>query len=124
MPLPTDGSSTIEGAGSEGDNVCGARAGAWFFNSNGTISSAQPGMTPTTGQGFPICLTNGNGQGGDTHLSAVPCSPSAAHQQVWQTKANPDGSVTISQNGRCVDNNYRVPTDEQYAPAMLFDAHY
>jgi hypothetical protein len=85
-------------AGSSNGTDCG-NSGAWVFHSNGTISNG------LLGPAGPICLSKGDMHGQGTGITVMKCT--GAPNQLWQTSANADGSISISQNSTCVENNYR-----------------
>ena len=83
---------------------------------NGSIASAQADVT-RTGQ-LSMCLSKGDNHGAGDQVNVIPCGATAS--QVWKTAANADGSYTISQNGACLDNNFRAadaPAAEWWQPA-------
>jgi hypothetical protein len=77
-----------------------------FFHKNGTISSAA--FTKQNGKKDPVqlCVTTGV-HAPSLSVGMLPCVVGGSAAQTWTTVANHDGSFVFSQNGTCIDNNYK-----------------
>jgi hypothetical protein len=67
----------------------------------------QVGATPLTVPILASHNTEGDAHGQGEALSVQPCTGSPL--QTWGFTAESDGTITVANNGSCVDNNFYVP---------------
>ena len=99
---------------------------AWQFFANGTIQNG--GLQNVTNHArtgtdkYFVCLTSHQqGAGKPAAVNSFNCStdPKIAATQKWIATANSDGSITIKQNGLCLDNNFAKSPNTSTTPAWL-----
>ena len=138
--LPPSDSTAAPAPGSDpavAEDSC-AHNQAFSFNSNGTIQLAvmhndrgaymhhclqiQPDSTMGTDATGPIievglsdCVASGSGGDGSP--------PAAPPSQIWTVASNSDGTVTIEQNGLCIDNNYNVNPAPPTLPEFMIPSN-